>query len=391
MPGKRFFDYFRKNTVRKVLAAVFCASLIRLLAGFLVYILAAGHGSTVRKVYSEGIFPVITAPMKFLASLVPFSVGETLVLIAAFAVLGGLLFCTVRSVVLAVRKKKAVKGFLRLLVLVLITAMLVGGNFFVYGGLNYRSLTFKEVSGLETRESSLDELEALCLYLGRKATEARSALATDENGVVSDSRSESELFSLSPDGFAAASSEFSCLSGYLVQPKPALFSEIMSYEQIAGIFPIVYTESIVNTNSPSYDTPFTACHELAHQLGFAQEDEANFIGYLASISNPDPLYVYSGYYNGYSYAMNMLYSYDKDKWAAVWSDPDIDADGISRDMRNANAIWDAYKKKAPVVSQVSEAVNDTYLKANDIPDGTHSYGRMVDLMIVYYSKVIAGE
>lgn len=384
----KFIGYFRKNKVRKVLAAVFCASLIRLLFGFLVYVIAAGHSDIVRTVYSEHVFPFITAPMKFFASLVPFSVGETLLIGAVSIAVSGLIFCFARWIYLAVKKKKGVKGFLRILACVLIIAILVGGNFFVYGGLNYRSRTFKEVTGLETNASTVDELEQLCLYLGRKATEARAKVSQDDANVTTDPRPYSELFKLSPNGFTKAAEEFPCLEGYLVNPKPAALSDIMSYEQIAGIFPIVYTESIVNANATPYNTPFTACHELAHQLGFMQEDEANFIGYLASIANDDPLYVYSGYYNGFSYAMSKLYSYDNERWAAVWSDPGIDAEGISDDMRFSNAIWDAYKKKAPVVSKVADAVNDTYLKANDIKDGTYSYGRMVDLLIAYYKDII---
>ena len=61
--------------------------------------------------------------------------------------------------------------------------------------------------------------------------------------------------------------------------------------------------------------------------------------------------------------------FDRDKWAAVWQSPEIDAEGISNDMRRSNEIWDSYRKKAEVVSKVSEAVNDSYLKSNDISDG----------------------
>ena len=385
---KKIMEFFKKNTVRKIMAATFCFALIRLLVWLLIYLLAAGHPGTVRSVYTEKIFPVINAPMKFFASLVPFSVGEVLLITLICLALGGLVFCFARWIYLAVRKKKGIKGFLRLLAAVSTVLILVAGNFFVYGGLNYRSLTFKEITGLEITETKTEDLEKLCLYLGRKATEARANLTENEKGVISDTRSGYELFKVAINGFNHASEEFPCLEGYLVAAKPAIFSELMSYQQIAGICPIVYAESIVNTNSTAYDMPFTASHELAHQLGFAQEDEANFIGYLASIANEDPLYVYAGYYNGFSYAMNKLRSFDQDRWAEVWSDPGIDSEGISRDMRNANEIWNAYEKKAPVVSKISEAVNDTYLKANDIKDGTHSYGRMVDLLMAYYKNVI---
>lgn len=35
----------------------------------------------------------------------------------------------------------------------------------------------------------------------------------------------------------------------------------------------------------------------------------------------------------------------------------------------------------PPAAKLSDAVNDTYLKANNLTDGVHSYGRMVDLLL----------
>ena len=384
--------FFQKYRFRRVATVVAGAAALRLLVWFLIYRFASNDRTRTYEIYTSRVFPVITQPMKSVAKLFPFSVGETLVIIMAALFVAGLVICTVRAVrnkkyarIIAPAPKKPA-GFARLLVMLLVAALLIGGNFFVYGGINYKSLTFKELSGLDVENTDTETLEKLCLYLGKKATEARQGLPLDEKGFVVDSRSAQEILSASPAGYAKAAEEFSCLSGRFTPPKAALFSEIMSYEQIAGIFPIVFTESIVNKNAPAYDLPSVACHELAHQLGFAQEDEANFIGYLAAICSDDPLYIYSGYYSGFCYAMNKLYSFDRDRWAAVWQSPEIDAEGISNDMRRSNEIWDSYRKKAEVVSKVSEAVNDSYLKSNDISDGTHSYGRVVDLLIAYYSE-----
>ena len=380
----RFKKYITEKKARTVLLVLITASLVRLLLSFGAYMFTRGRPELAGNVYSRKIFPAITAPMKFFASLVPFSVGETLVILAAVLLIAGLAVCVVRTI-----KKKKPRGFLRVLAAVLAAAMLVGGNFFVYGGINYHAAQFKDISGLEVENTDTETLQKLCVFLGEKATEARNRLTENEKGVVRDERTLREILLLSPDGYGAAANEFPCLEGWLVAPKGAAFSEIMSYEQISGIFPIVYTESVVNTNTAVYDVPHVACHELAHQLGFAREDEANFIGFLAAINNSDPLYVYSGYYNGFCYAMNMLYKYDKSKWEAVWGAENIDGQGISRDMRASNEIWDAYRKKAPAVSRISEAVNDSYLKSNDIDDGVRSYGRVVDLLIAYYREDLA--
>jgi hypothetical protein len=31
-----------------------------------------------------------------------------------------------------------------------------------------------------------------------------------------------------------------------------------------------------------YNLPTTTCHEMSHQIGYANESEANFIGFMAS-------------------------------------------------------------------------------------------------------------
>lgn len=44
--------------------------------------------------------------------------------------------------------------------------------------------------------------------------------------------------------------------------------------------------------------PFNMCHEVAHLLAIAVENEANFAGYLACEYSGDPVFQYSGYMDG---------------------------------------------------------------------------------------------
>ncbi len=45
-----------------------------------------------------------------------------------------------------------------------------------------------------------------------------------------------------------------------------------------------------------------------------------------------------------------------------------------QDLQENNEYWDQYEGK---VAEVSNQVNDTYLKLNDQKDGVQSYGRVV--------------
>ena len=53
------------------------------------------------------------------------------------------------------------------------------------------------------------------------------------------------------------------------------------------------------------------------------------------------------------------------------------------DLRGNNEFWARYDGKA---AEVSNQLNDTYLKINSQADGVKSYGRVVDLMLAYARK-----
>ena len=78
--------------------------------------------------------------------------------------------------------------------------------------------------------------------------------------------------------------------------------------------------------------------------------------------------------------MNALYRTDPVAWEEVRAaltpaaEPDLAAN---------NAFWDRYEG---VISETSDLINDTYLKANGQIDGVRSYDRMVDLIVSYHSR-----
>ena len=158
-------------------------------------------------------------------------------------------------------------------------------------------------------------------------------------------------------------------------PKPVLFSELMSYADIAGMYFPFTVESNINTDGPFFTIPATMGHEMAHQCGFMREDEANFIGYLACKDASDPLTRYSGYSLAYDYALSALVKADRDTAVAV-------NDGLSEEVKADRRARAEYLKhfEGPV-AEASNAANNAYLKANQQQDGTRSYGRMVDLLL----------
>ena len=52
------------------------------------------------------------------------------------------------------------------------------------------------------------------------------------------------------------------------------------------------------------------------------------------------------------------------------------------DLRNNREFWKRYEGK---IDDISNEINNTYLKANGVSEGVKSYGKMVDLLLVYYN------
>ena len=89
---------------------------------------------------------------------------------------------------------------------------------------------------------------------------------------------------------------------------------------------------------------------------------------------------YSGYLTGWVYAGNALARQDIDSYREIYGSLDPRA---VEDLRDNSIFWNRYEGK---VAQVSNQVNDTYLKINDQKEGVKTYGRMVDLMLAYHRE-----
>ena len=160
--------------------------------------------------------------------------------------------------------------------------------------------------------------------------------------------------------------------------KPVMLSEAMSYTHITGVYTFFTGEANINIDFPDYTVPYTAAHELAHQRGVAREDEANFVAYLVCIESDDAYIRYSAYLNLYEYVANALYKASPELYSSVQSSLDM---RVRYEMRAYSEFFEKYRDS--VASDISGAVNDTYLTIQGTP-GTASYGMVVDLAVAYY-------
>jgi hypothetical protein len=340
-----------KSTDKKLIIS----SAVLLISSFTFQILArtvSGIGDW----YAKQIYPVIVGSIGRLSGLFPFAVVE----LFSYALI---LYC----VVYGIRHFREGK---RLLIR---TLFLIACLFFLFTfhcGINYYRTPFSKTSGLELKKSSEEELKNLCLSL----TETVNGMCKEgineqvDTAVVKNEsvKAMKKLGEIYPE-----------LSGYYPQPKPLILSQYFSVQQLCGQYSPFTVEATYNRSMPDYNIPHTVCHELSHLRGFMREDEANFIGYLACIGSDNEAFRYSGYITGWVYATNALSKTDLASYREICHLLDRRA---WDDLRDNNEFWRRYEGKA---AEVSNQMNNTYLKMNSQSDGVKSYGRMVDLMLAY--------
>ncbi len=239
-------------------------------------------------------------------------------------------------------------------------------------GVNYYAQAFSDYVGFQPGLHTSDELDELCVYLVEKVNENVTP-ETYLNG------NETAWKEESVKAMERLGEEFPVLGGFYPRPKGLLISWILSVQQLCGVYSPFTVEANFNTQMPNYNIPHTMCHELSHLKGFMREDEANFLGYLACTGSDCQAFRYSGYLMGWVYAGNELAKSDPVRYRELTEKL---CDEARYDLAQNNAFWDSYEG---TVAEVSNEMNDRYLKANGREDGVKSYGRAVDLMIAWYA------
>ena len=345
---------------------------------------AAANNQIIEEYYSRGIYPQLARLLRTLFGWIPFSLAEVILVGSLFVTLW-VLWRLGREMVSLVSPDD-VPGWLfsclRRGLTILISIHLA---FVLFWGLNYYRLPLADQLGLWLHSAEKEELLALAKELAVLTGEERARLVEDDEGVAilgADQRSYLTLswlsspVSISPEAFSAE------VTPLQIRAKPVFFSNLMSYTYITGFFFPFTGEANVNMNVPLFELPSTIAHEMAHQLGIAREDEANFISWCHSRSEGvSPEVRYSGSLRALVYVLNAAYDVaDRDEYAEIW---DCISSGVERDLAASREFWNRYSGQ---VQAVSEQVNDAYLKSNQQVDGVQSYGRMVDLLLAERSR-----
>lgn len=316
---------------------------------------------------------VIRAVLAYATNWIPFSLAEAMLLFLPVA-----LFFVVRAAIKYYSdswRNTLIYIAILLSVASLLFTLLVCGF-----GTGYHGSTLDKKLGLDRQPVSAEELYRTAVILADAVDqEAEQVLFRYQNfSVMPYSLTEMNKKLLS--SYDKVSDQYDFIQRLTSRVKPVVLSEPWSYTHITGVYTYFTGEANINVNFPDYTIPFTAAHELAHQRGIAREDEANFVAFLVCINSDDPYIRYSGYLNMYEYVSSSLYSADPDMYFSV---RDTLPTSVRYEMVAYSEFFDKYREN--VVADVSQAVNDTYLKVQGT-EGVKSYGMVTDLAVAYYKN-----
>jgi len=325
-------------------------------------------------VYSRAIFRVTNQALSTVTGVLPFSLAELLLYASIVGVAFFLALMIVRTIL---ARKDWWRVLLRRILALACAASMLYALFVGLWGFNYARQPLGTTLSLDTSPATVQELYSTCETLITKANDLRGQVAENKDGVFVPSETRSDIMRSTKALYnnAAQVSENNFLGGSFGHAKPVLYSVGLSWAHITGVYFPFTGEANVNNDTPDLLFAATCLHETAHQRGFSREDEANFLAYYVASFSDDADVAYSGTVLALIHAMNQLYGADNDLYFEL---RETYAEGINRDLTAYSEYWQQFESP---VSEKAEAVNNTFLKANQQQDGVKSYGRMVDLLI----------
>jgi hypothetical protein len=326
----------------------------------------------IEKNYSRGLYPRISWFYRSLFGWLPVSLGDLLYAATGFL----LLIKLVQFVKILARrrfKQESLSGSLKNFFFFAISIYVY---FNLSWGLNYNRPGIAYQLGLSPHNDNANELKLVTSLLVKKVNESRKMVGNDKNLL----HSYRKVFGQAQLAYNNASVAFPFLQYRTVSIKRSLYGKMGNFLGFLGYYNPFTGEAQVNLTQPRFLVPFVSCHEIAHQLGYASESEANFVGYLAAANSDNAIFHYSAYFDLFNYANQELYLQDS---IAAMNNYKLLDPLVKKDEQELRDYW---RKSDNIIEPLIKIFYDHYLKANQQTKGMKSYNEVVGWLIAYYKK-----
>ncbi len=325
----------------------------------------------IEKQFVRQWYPFFSATLRGFSVFFSFSVGDVLYGL----LVTGMLFYVTRMISLIIKRKGQRKNLLvRLSYQLFILGSLVYIFFNVCWGFNYNRKDVATAFGLDKQpytKTELCQLNGLLLQQlnerGGDTTQSLHFSALQLQGLVK-------------SAYGSLGKTNDLLSYKHLSLKFSAWSRLISYWGVSGYYNPFTGEAQINSEMPSFILPFVCCHEVAHQLGYAKENEANFVGYLAAASTDNADLRYAADFDMFLYANRNLFFLDSVTANQYRKMLPLRA---KHDIRELMKFSESHQS---LMEPLIEKIYGAFLKNNQQPQGLLSYDEVTGLLIAYFKK-----
>ncbi len=319
--------------------------------------------AAVERVYAQGLYPLVQPRLTGLSNQIPFALFDGIVLVAIVSI----------AILWTLRLRGARRNGTRMRTLgwlvfdTAAAAAVLYLWFLAAWGLNYRREPLRDQLDFHEDRITRDALRDLAL----RNIESLNALYSDAHaaGWPELAATPGELrpaFERAQRDLAMA---WTAVGG---RPKRTLLDFYFTRVSIDGMTNPFFLETLANQSLLPFERASTVAHEWSHLAGYADESEANFLGWLVCMRG-DPPAQYSGWLSLYGTVMNALPRQDRERIATgLDAGPRADLEAIADRIR---------RQTIPMASRAGYALYDRFLKANRVEAGIRSYGEVLRLLL----------
>lgn len=327
----------------------------------------------VERNYSLGLYPVISKVQRILFGWLPFSIGD---LFYGFLVLV-IIYKTFNLIKTIIQRKFNRPYFLTGLQQIIFFILFVYVFFNLLWGLNYDRKGIAQQLDLKVENYTIADLDTVTTIIQSRVNYYAQFVSEAQRDTFDKKKT---LFAGGKEAYKAAAVTYPFLKYSGQSVKPSLYSYLGNYFGFQGYYNPFSGEAQVNTTIPRFLEPYVTTHEIAHQLGYAKENEANFVGFLACRAYDNHAFRYSAYFDIYNYALGEVIRQDTALARSFQSklDPQVKKDQLE--------FRDFFRRYKNPIEPIIAWGYGQFLKANNQPSGKRSYNEVITWLIAYYKK-----
>ena len=319
----------------------------------------------VERFYSNGFYPILSEVSRRIFGWFSFSVGDLAYFIVGFFLLKWIISIFKKS---KKWKASALELGIGLSIFYFLFHLLWAFNY-------YREPLFDKMN-IEKEYSNADLLR-FTKEMIQQTNAIQIAITNNPNDKVVANLTQEEVFNKSTIGYQNLSKRHAIFTYENPSIKKSLISLPLSYMGFSGYLNPFTNEAQVNDRVPMINFPFTVCHEMAHQIGYASESEANFVGFLAVTQNENLHFKYAGYSTALRYCLRNWEVRNPTLGKQLLAEINP---GVLQNFEDAQIHWQQYET---FVEDGFKIFYDNFLKANQQKDGLESYSKFLNLLVNY--------